>query len=139
MLVRLESLLCTAPNIEVIPLMKPWMMLRPAVISHDPAPEKIPMILPGRELTKLITPLTPADTAARMAFQASDVSDRAAFQPELMKLLTALTADDTTLRILFQADDVWLMMKFQPALMKLLTALIPEETTLRREFQAAEV
>ena len=126
MLVRLESLLCTAPNIEGIPLMNPWMMLRPAVINQDPAPEKLPMILLGRELTKLITPLTPADTAARMAFHAEDVMLTAALQPELMALLTALATEDTTLLTEFQADDVRLTIEFQPELMALRMALAAE-------------
>ena len=86
--------------------MNPWMMLRPAVINQDPAPEKIPMILLGRELTKLITPLTPADTAARMAFHAEDVMLTAALQPELMALRMALAAEMMYPLTVFHTDEV---------------------------------
>ena len=110
MLVSSLSLLRTDPIIDWIPFRSPRMMLTPAFHSQDPAPEKIPMICPGMELTKLMTPLTPADTALRMRLHAEVVRLVAAFHPELMTLLTEWMAEDTTLRILLQAEEVTLVM-----------------------------
>ena len=60
--------------------MRPWMIFRPAPVSHEPAPEKMFVMLFGRFLT-VLTALETADEIALMRpDQAEDVMLRTVFQ-----------------------------------------------------------
>lgn len=86
MLVSEESLFFTEENMEEMPFRRPWMMLTPAFHSHDPAPEKMPLIRLGRLVTNEMTPLTPEDTADLIPSHAADVPDLMRFHPPEMTL-----------------------------------------------------
>ena len=67
-------------------MIKPWITFLPALSSHDPALEKIFLMLLGRLLTKLTARLTPAEIVDVIAFHAQDAPCLIRFHPAEMTL-----------------------------------------------------
>src|SRR5690606_25949946 len=102
----------TAPTALLRPLSRPLMMDLPALTRRLPRLPRALTILPGRPLTKLITPRMPLLTAFFIAFQALVVMLLARFQAFRRKLATADTTLETTFLIPFHTLEAVFLSPF---------------------------